>query len=140
MRQPVEIRQPAAMRVYAVCFGLLWVGILVAVIITSPLSGAPIPVLMTALGGASFFRMESMKSVADESGLLVRNFSRTWRFRWDEVEDFGLGRPIMGMLFGQVIHVLLGNGEVITLDVSAFNWGFAFGGRAKREQNVTEIA
>ena len=121
------------------CFGLLWVGILVAAIITSPLSDAPIPLLMIALGGALIIRMESMKLVADESGLLVRNFSRTCRFRWDEVEDFRLGRPMMGMLFGQLIHVLLRNGEVITLDVTAFNWGFAFGRRAKREQSLRRL-
>ena len=139
MRESLQIRQPAGMTVYAVCFGLLWVGILVAAIITSSLSDAAIPLLMIALGGALISRMESMKLVADEFGLLVRNFSRTWRFRWDEVEDFRLGRPMMGMLFGQVMHVLLRNGEVITLDVTAFNWGFAFGGRAKREQTLRRL-
>jgi len=140
MRESLQIRQPAGIRVYAVCFGLLWVGIfLVAAIITSSLSDAAIPLLMIALGGALISRMESMKLVADEFGLLVRNFSRTWRFRWAEVEDFRLGRPMMGMLFGQVMHVLLRNGEVITLDVTAFNWGFAFGGRAKREQTLRRL-
>jgi hypothetical protein len=34
------------------------------------------------------------------------------------VEDFRLG-TMMGMPFGRVIHVLLRNGEVVTLDITA---------------------
>jgi hypothetical protein len=139
MRQPVEIRLPAAIRVYAVCFGLLWVGGLVAATITLPLSEAPFAILMMAFGGALILRMESLKFAADESGVLVRNFYRTWRFRWDEVEDFRLGRPMMAMPFGQVIHMLLRNGEVITIDVTAAHWAFLFGGKVKREQTLQRL-
>jgi hypothetical protein len=86
---------------------------------------------MAALGTAFILRTWSIRFVADESRLLVCNFFRTWRFRWDEVEDIRLGRPMIGMPFGRVIHVLLRNGEVVILDITTMHWGFAFGGKAK---------
>jgi hypothetical protein len=52
------------------------------------------------------------------------------RFGWDEVEDF----RVMVIPFGRVIHVLLGNGEVVTLDITTIHWCFEFGGEAKQEQ------
>jgi hypothetical protein len=48
-----------------------------------------------------------------------------------EIEDFRLGRAAVGQLFGQVIHVLLRNGEVVTADASWASWGFLFGGRGQ---------
>jgi len=138
MGNPVEIRQPLVLRVYIACFSLLWVGLLLWDVITSP-SDAPIAILMIAFGVALGVRIETLKLVADDSGLLVRNFFRTWRFGWAEVEDFRLGRPMMGMPFGQVIHVLLRNGEVVTADISASHFGFAFGGKAKREQLLKRL-
>jgi hypothetical protein len=49
------------------------------------------------------------------------------RFGWDEIEDFRLGHPVMVIPFGRVIHVLLWNGEVVTLDITTMHWRFAFG-------------
>jgi Bacterial PH domain len=131
MREPIEFRQPAPVRIYFVCFALLWVGSLVAFGIRSP-SDALITVLMSAIGVAFIIRIWSVKFVADESGLVVRNFFRTLRLGWGEVEDFRLG-TMMGMPFGRVVHVLLRNGEVVTLDITASHWTFVFGGRAKQE-------
>jgi hypothetical protein len=120
MREPIEFRQPAPVRIYFVCFALLWVGSLVAFGIRSP-SDALITVLVSAIGVAFIIRIWSVKFVADESGLVVRNFFRTLRLGWGEVEDFRLG-TMMGMPFGRVIHVLLRNGEVVTLDITASHW------------------
>lgn len=138
MRQPVQIRQPLVVRIYIVCFSFLWVGLLLWGVVTSP-SVAPGAIFMLAFGVAFVVRIEGLRLVADESGLLVRNFFRTWRFGWAEVEDFRLGRPVMGLPFGQVIHVLLRNGEVVTADISASHWGFTFGGNAKREQLLQRL-
>ena len=111
---------------------------MVAAGIRSP-SDALITLLMAALGTAFVIRIWSIRFVADESGLLVRNFFRTWRFRWDEVEDFRLGRQMMMMPFGRVIHVLLRNGEVLTLDITASHWAFAFGAKARQEQMLQRL-
>ncbi len=73
MREPIEFRQLTAMRIYVVCFALVWVGSLVALGIRSP-SDALITVLMIVIGVAFIIRIVSVKFVADESGLMVRNF------------------------------------------------------------------
>jgi hypothetical protein len=39
-----------------------------------------------------------------------------------------------GLPFGWVIHALLRNEEVVTLDVAAYSWSLAFGAKAKREE------
>jgi hypothetical protein len=138
MRQPVEMRPPAAVRVYIICFILLWIVLFAASGIASPFN-TPIAIILIVFGLAVGIRSVSLKFVADESGLLVRNFFRTRHFGWDEVEDFRWGRLVMGMPFGQVIYLLLRNGEVVALDISASHWGFAFGGRLKREQMLQRL-
>lgn len=139
MRQPLEIRPPAVLRVYVVCFGVPWVGLLVAAILNSPLSTTPIAAVMIVVGLALVVRMPSLKVIADASGVLIRNFYRTWRFRWAEVEDFRLGRATMAMPFGKVIHMLLKDGEVVTMDVTATGWGVWFGGKERREQMLQRL-
>jgi hypothetical protein len=94
---------------------------------------------MAALGAAFILRAWSIRFIADESGLLVRNLFRTWRLRWDEIEDFRLGQPVMVIPFGRVIHVLLRNGDVVTLDITTMHWVFAFGGKAKQEQVLERL-
>jgi hypothetical protein len=119
MRDPTEIRQSAAMRVYAVFgsgsealftlfFGVVWV--------------------------AFIARSALLRILADQAGLHVRNFFRTQHFRWEEVEDFRLGRPMSGLPLGWVIYALLRNGEVVTLEATSSNWRLRFGGRARAEQ------
>lgn len=137
MREPIEFRQPAALRIYAVCFGIFWVGSLLWFGVRSP-SDLLITALFIVVGLAIIAANTSIKFVADESALHVRNFVRMQHFRWDEVEDFRLGRPAWGP-FGYVIHALLRNGEVVTLSVTASHWGFAFGGKAKREQLLQSL-
>lgn len=138
MRQAIEIRQPAAVRIYVVAFTVFSVAVLVWGGIPSPVD-ALILVFMAAFIVALAARIQMLKLVADDSGLLVRNFFRSWRFKWAEVEDFRLGTPPMGMPFGRAIHVLLRNGEVIAVDVSASNWGLLFGGKTKHEQLLKRL-
>jgi hypothetical protein len=89
---------------------------------------------MVAFGVGFTSRMAMVKLQVDESGVVVRNFIRTWRFDGSENEDFRLGRAAVGQLFGQVIHVLLRNGEVVTADASWASWDSfsAAGPSAKR--------
>jgi hypothetical protein len=95
--------------------------------------------LFGVVGIAFIARIASLRVLADESGLNVRNFFRTQDFGWEEFEDFRLGRPMSGLPFGWVIHALLTSEEVVTLDVTASNWILAFGGRAKREQVLNTL-
>jgi hypothetical protein len=138
MRQPFVMRQPVAVRVYIICFSLLWIVLSAASMIPSPFN-TPIAMILIIIGLAVGIRSVSLKCVADESGLLVRNFFATRHFGWDEVEDFRWGRPVMGMPFGQVIYLLLRNGEVVALDISASYWGFPFGRRPRLEQLLQRL-
>jgi hypothetical protein len=133
MREPTLIQQPLAMRIYCLLFGLLVVGTMVPSAIRSGPDGILI-LLFVAVGVTFIARVASLRVLADESGLHVRNFFRTQHFRGDEVEDFRLGRPMGGLPFGWAIHVLLRNEEVVTLDVAVYSWSLAFGSRVKREQ------
>ena len=139
MRRPVVVRQPLVPQVYFALFGLLWVGLLLGSMTRSQGFDALIAILMIGGGGAFIARTWSLKFVASESGLFVRNFFRTYRLGWDQVEDFRLGRGGMAMPFGQVIHVLLRNREVLTLDITANHWGFLLGKREKREQVLQRL-
>jgi Bacterial PH domain len=135
--EPVVIRLAVFIRVYSAGFAVLWFGFLIFFLSRSTLADVPVAIAMMGLGGAMMFRLNSLRVVADESGLIVCNVFRTWRFSWDEVEDFRLGRPTMGMPFGKVIHVLLRNDEVITADVTAMSWFFL--GRVKQQQALQKL-
>lgn len=121
------------MQVYFALFGLLWVGLLLGSMTRSQGFDALIAILMIVGGGAFILRTWSLKFVASDSGLFVRNLFRTYRFRWDEVEDFRMGRA-MGMPFGQVVHALLRSGEVITVDIAG-----SLGRKEKREQVLRRL-
>jgi hypothetical protein len=107
-------------------------------LIPSPFN-TPIARILIVIGVAVGIRSVSLKCVADESGLLVRNLLGTRRFGWGEVEDFRWGRPVMGVPFGRVIYALLRNGEVVALDISASYWTFPFGRRPSPEQLLQRL-
>jgi hypothetical protein len=132
MRQRVEMRIPTAVTVYAVCWALLCGVVLLAGVLGLP--ALAFLLVMLPLEGALILRVQTVKFVADESGLLVRNLVRTWRFRWDEVEDFRVGRGPCDRL----IFVMLRNGEVFALDVTAYSWA-SRGGRARRDPMVQAL-
>lgn len=139
-RQVVHIRQPVALRIYVVGFGTVWCAMLVSFAVAGRGQGAVsvVPLLMLGFGATLMYRMLRVGVVADESGLLVRNSFRTKRFSWSEVEDFRVGGAAMGMPFGKVVHVLLRNGEVLTLDVTMRPWLFARG-RARLDEYVQAL-
>jgi apolipoprotein N-acyltransferase len=126
-----------AARIYIICFSLLWIGLSTASMIASPYN-TPIAMILIAIGLAFGIRITSLGFVADESGLLVRNFFQTRQFGWGEVEDFRWGR-LMGMPFGQVIYALLRDGELVSLDISTSYWGVPFGRRPKMEQMLQRL-
>jgi hypothetical protein len=133
MSKPVVVRQPVLMQVYFALFGLVWVGLLLGSITPSKRFDALIAILMVVVGGAFILRTWSLRFVASDSGLFIRNLFRTYRFGWDEVEDFRMGRA-MGMPFGQVMHVLLRSGEVVTVDIAG-----SLGRKEKREQVLQRL-
>jgi hypothetical protein len=46
---------------------------------------------------------------------------------------------MMSLPFGWVIHALLRNGEVATVNITANRWGFGSGGRQKREEMLRRL-
>jgi apolipoprotein N-acyltransferase len=118
----VQIRQPLALRIYIAAFGVFWCGILVTGLIATGAGIAVFAVPMLAFGMTLCFRLFRLGVDADAAGLMVRNNFRTKRFTWDEIEGFRIGSPQMGMPFGKVIHTLLRDGEIFTLDVTMRPW------------------
>jgi hypothetical protein len=97
MRQPVVIWTPLLLRVYVIGVMVFWVGALLSFPIASP-SDALLVTVMVAFGVGFTSRMAMVKLQIDESGVVVRNFIRTWRFDGSEIEDFRLGRAAVGQL------------------------------------------
>jgi Bacterial PH domain len=142
MREPTEIRQSAAMRIYLVFLGLLYFLFVGNLLVPYGIrSGSDI--LFTLLFGvvwlALIARIALLRILADQAGLHVRNVFRTQHYRWEEVEDFRLGRPMSGLPLGWVIYVLLTNEEVVTLDATSSNWRLPFGGRARADQFLNTL-
>jgi hypothetical protein len=137
--EPIRLRQPTALRVYIGAFGIFWCGI-VAIGFVGLLPGpeALIPLGMLGFGGSLMYRSFRLEAVADDTGLLIRNYYRTRRYDWGDVEDFRLGSPMLGMPFGKVIHVLLTNGEIVTLDVTMRPWLFGRG-REQRDRYLQQL-
>ncbi|MCA1707420.1 MAG: PH domain-containing protein [Actinobacteria bacterium] len=139
MPASVRIRQPIALRVYIGVFGIGWCGFVAAGFVDL----VPRPESLLLLGmfvfGASLtYRMIRLEVVADSSGLLIRNYYRTRRYDWSDVEDFRVGGPTLGMPFGKVIHALLADGEIVTLDVTMRPWAFGRGTR-ERERYLQQL-
>ena len=136
--EPLRIGQPILLRVYIGAFGVVWCGLVAAGFLDLvPRPESLLLLGMFAFGASLTYRMFRLEVVADPSGLLIRNYYRTRRYDWSEVEDFRVGGPMLGMPFGQVIHALLVNGEVVTLDVTMRPW--AFGRGAVRERYLRQL-
>ena len=130
MRQRVEIRQPTIARVYIICFGLFWCGVLVDALLRRHSSAdAAALLLMLGLGEGIVFLVLRLAVIADETGLVVRNNFGTEHLEWNEVEDFRVGGTTGGQ-FGKKIQVLLRNGDLIALDATL---RLSISGRGRRE-------
>ena len=137
--EPVRIRQPTALRVYIGAFGVFWCGMVaVGFVSLVPRPEALIPLGMLAFGGSLMYRMLRLEAVADEAVLFIRNYYKTRRHDSADVEDFRLGSPMLGMPFGKVIHVLLLDGEIVTLDVTMRPRLFGRG-REQRERYLQQL-
>jgi hypothetical protein len=137
--EPLRIHQPTALRAYIGAFGVFWCGIVaVGFFGLVPQPEALIPLGMLAFGGSLTYRMVRLEVVADDAGLLIRNYYKTRRYSWAEVEEFRLGSATLGMPFGKVIHALLANGEIVTLDVTMTPALFARG-RKRRERHLRQL-
>ncbi|MEA2826269.1 MAG: hypothetical protein QOG43_708 [Actinomycetota bacterium] len=131
----VVIRQPLVLRFYVVAFFIFWSSFLVRFLLDA---FCPIPVLMLAFGVTVAYRTVHLGVTADERGLLVRNTARTRRLERSEIEDFRIGDAPMGIGRGQAVHVLLGNGSVMALDVTMRPW-LLRRGRAKLEGHLAAL-
>ncbi len=131
--QPVEIEQPLLIKIYVGGFGIFWCVALLGGIVASVADGAIgalVPLLlMLAFGATLCYRIFSLEAIADTRGLRVRNYFSTKTFDWDDVEDFRLGGPMFSMPFGKVVHVLLRDREIVTLDVTMRPWLLSSGRR-----------
>lgn len=105
------------MRTFIAAFGFIWFGFLFAGLI-GPLPRPLFLIGQVAFNGMLCYRLFRIEAVADQGGLLVRNFLRTQRFFWPEVEGFRLGTPFIGIPVGEVIYVLLTNRKIVPLDVT----------------------
>jgi hypothetical protein len=136
-----EMRQPAALRVYMVVFGVVWCGIAAVATVGAAADGSAavvIPLLMLGFGAALVYRFVRLDVVADDMGCVVRNTFVTKRYGRSEIEDFRVQASIPGAPFGKVIVMLLRDGELIPLDVSKRLW-FGDRGRAKLREYVNGL-
>ena len=138
---PVRVQHPAVIRAYSAIFGLFWCGFVVVALVATIINLRPealLLVVMLAFGATITYRTFRMEVVADVDGLLVRNYFRTKRFRWGEVEAFRLGSPTMGMPVGKTIYALLKDGELISLDVT-MRLGLLPSTRRKRDTLLDQL-
>lgn len=139
-RPELTIRQPIGIRIYGLVFGLVWCGLLLAAIVGTASSSEPGSVVplaaMLAFGVTICWRTSTTSVKAEAAGLLVRNYFSTKRFAWSEVEDFRVGGPMFGLPIGRVVHLLLRNREVVTLDATMRSW--LLGGSRQRLDSWVE--
>jgi hypothetical protein len=57
----------------------------------------------------------------------------------EDVENLRLGRAMVDCHSAGVIHVLLTNQEVVTLDVTQYSWSLAFGAKTKRVEVLNTL-
>lgn len=115
MREPVLIRLPTVARGFQVVFMCGWVGFAVKAYLDF---GQPVILLFSLVGVAFAARNTSLMVRADSSGLFVRNLWRTRSIPWSQVERFGFGAPSQSLGLEKVVHVVLRDGEVLSLDAT----------------------
>jgi hypothetical protein len=125
------IRLALAVRVYVVVFTCFWCGSVFAGLIAAAAHGSPavlILLLVVAFGLTLGYRIFRLSVALGSQDLLVRNFYRTRRIVRAEVEGFRQG-ALSQQPFTRGIYVLLRDGTVFPLDVTARPYFF---GRGKR--------
>jgi hypothetical protein len=122
MPEAVIITPTPFMRMSLVVFVVIWCGGVGVAFIDMLLASDPTAVMpggMLAFGGFLTARMMNLSVRADTSGLSIRNMLRSARYDWGEVEDFRFSSASPSLPIAKTLHVLLRNGEILTLDVTS---------------------
>lgn len=121
MRPYVMIRQPVFLRGYSFAFGALWFALLTYAVVRGAAHGSGamfVLLFMLVVGLLVPYRMARMSVIGDGDSLTVRNRWLTKHLRSSDIEGFRLGRSAYGMPGVSVIHALLADGTILTLDVT----------------------
>ncbi|MGH2718708.1 MAG: hypothetical protein ACRDJU_09030 [Actinomycetota bacterium] len=115
-KAPVVITVSRPVRIYS---GLFGVGFFVLVVLNAfaakKVGLSSIPLLLVLLGAVVCFRIFRTCLVADQRGVTVRNYLKTYRMKWSEVGDFRLDPPAT-RLEGWEMSVIRADGRPIRLD------------------------
>jgi hypothetical protein len=113
MRECLEIRPRLSERVgfsiFVLLYWLLFLRVLWRGQLSLGVAVLAIGVCFLCVAAYSWWRLAM---VADDSGLLIRNFIRTHHIAWDDIADFRIGEP------RRSIHVLCHDGLMINVDVT----------------------
>jgi hypothetical protein len=113
---PVVIQVSRAVRIYAGVFGVAFFVLLVLNAFSVRSARLSIvPLVLVALGTLVCARIFRASLLADERGVVVRNYLRTYRLHWDDVADFRLDAPA-SRIEGWEMSVIRSNGREIRLD------------------------
>jgi hypothetical protein len=127
--RPDVIRLPVALRAYVVVFMCIWCGSVFAGLIAAAAHGSPavvILLLMLTFGLTLGYRSFRLSVALGPQDLLVRNWYRTRRIVRADVEGFRQG-ALSQQPFTRAIYVLLRDGTVFPLDVTARPYFFGRG-------------
>lgn len=115
-KAPVVIQASKAVRIYS---GLFGVGFFVLVVLnafaTKKVGLSAVPLVLVALGAVVCLRIFRTSLVADQRGVTIRNYLKTYRLRWSDVGDFRLDPPAT-RLDGWEMSVVRSDGRPIRLD------------------------
>ncbi|HLJ06929.1 MAG TPA: hypothetical protein VKX24_00200 [Acidimicrobiia bacterium] len=113
---PVVITASKAVRIYS---GLFGVGFFVLVVLnglaTKKVGLSAVPLLLVLLGAFVCLRIFRTSLVADQRGVTIRNYLKTYRLKWSDVGDFRLDPPVT-RLEGWEMSVVRADGKPIRLD------------------------
>jgi hypothetical protein len=120
--RPYAIRLPLAVRAYVVIFMCIWCVPLLGASIGAAVHGSPgfvgFAVPMLAFGLALGYRIIRLSVTLNPDDLLVRGYFHTRRIVRADIEGFRQGSQT-NQPFTRVIYVLLRDGTVFPLDVTA---------------------
>lgn len=92
---PVRLQATAGKRIYAAVFGTAFFVLLVAnATVMSQTHLSVLPLLLVVGCCLGCVRMFRLAVIADEQGLVVRNFMRTHRLAWADIKEITLDPPV----------------------------------------------
>lgn len=115
-KAPVMLQAPRGMRIYAALFGIAFLVVVVLNAVAARKSAlSTIPLILVCLGAVVCLRIFRTALVADQRGVMIRNYFRTYRLRWSDIADFRLDPPAT-RLEGWELSVVTASGKEIRLD------------------------